>query len=163
MGSSRCARWEGATPRKCCSSNHRQEREEEADHSFYKVGRHCFPQLFALPIAGGCRAKKLHSPHFLIAFNKGREHKGASAYMPATVPVPCSSGRLRASSKSWVCGASEPAATLRGEADSSCAASGVRCQGSGLAISYSLHKKYNMKNIHIYVWLGSKQMLTKHT
>lgn len=71
--------------------------------------------------------------------------------MPATVPVPCSSGRLRASSKSWVCGASEPAATLRGEADSSCAASGVRCQGSGLAISYSLHKKYNMKNIHIYV------------
>lgn len=43
----------------------------------------------------------------------------------ATVPVPRGSGkhrrhrRHRASSKSWLCGASEPMATSRGEADSS--------------------------------------------
>lgn len=40
----------------------------------------------------------------------------------ATVPVPRGSGkhrRHRASSKSWLCGVSEPMATSRGEADSS--------------------------------------------
>lgn len=55
-------------------------REEEAVLSFYKSKKkkkksRCFSQLLALPIEGGCVARKHHSHHFLVAFNEGREHK----------------------------------------------------------------------------------------
>lgn len=57
---------------------------------------------------------------------------------------------------------SEPAATPRGEANSSCAASGVGCQGSGLAISYSLHNKYSMKKPCVYSWAPNKCLPNTH-
>lgn len=164
MGSSCCARWEGATPWKFCYSNHRQERGGNCSQLLQKRGdivAHSL-QLLALPIEGGCRTRKLHSPHFLVAFNEGREHKWTPACTSATVPVPCGSGRLRASSTCWVHGASKPAATPRGKANTSCAASGVGCQGSGLAISYSLHKKYSMKKWHGYSWAPNKRLLKTH-
>lgn len=130
--------------------------------AFTKVGRHCFPQLLALCIEGGCRARKLPSSHFFVAFNEERKHKWAPAYTSVTVLVPCGSRRLRPSSKSWVRGVSEPAATPRGEASSSCAASGVGCQGSGLAISYSLHNKYSMKKPRGYSWAPNKCLPNTH-
>lgn len=43
--------------------------------AFTEVGRHPFPQLLVLPVESGDRARKPHSPHFLVAFNKGSEHK----------------------------------------------------------------------------------------
>lgn len=57
---------------KCCSPSHRQGRGGSCSRLLQKWGD---VSHSALPIEGGCRERKLHSPHFLVAFNEGREHK----------------------------------------------------------------------------------------
>lgn len=50
-------------------------REEEAVLGFYEGGETLFPTASCLTYRRWLRARKLHSPHLLVVFNEGREHK----------------------------------------------------------------------------------------
>lgn len=61
------------TPRKCCSSNHRQEGDKEGGKvflAFTELRRHSFPHLLPLLVESGYGARKPHSPIFWLLLIK---------------------------------------------------------------------------------------------
>lgn len=126
--------------------------------AFTEVGRYHFPQLLDLPVESGYRARKPHSPIFWLLLIKAvsinRQWHICKVLSQCHVAL--------GGSQSWEQGGSEPAATPSSKADRSCAATGVGCQGSDLAISYSFHSEYNMKKPHGYSWAPSKCLLKTH-
>lgn len=152
----RCASWGGEAPWKCCSSHHRQERGESCSWLLQKQGdvvSHCFSLLYLEKVAA--EQGNFTPPIFWLLLMKAWSINECVSHCPSATwlwEAQEAQGFLEVLAVwgEWAHG------YIQGWSRQLCAASGVGCQGSGLAISYSLHNKHRMKKPHGHGWAANK-------